>query len=62
VKRRAISSCGGEPTTVCCGSGPTVLATLAIGAAAAIALDAQNVYWIDQGLGAIMMREKSLAP
>ncbi len=41
-----------------CGMEPTVLATLSASTTPAIALDAENVYWIDQGLGAIMMRHK----
>lgn len=42
-----------------CGMDPTVLATLSASTTPAIALDAENVYWIDQGLGAIMMRAKN---
>jgi hypothetical protein len=41
-----------------CGGAPTVLATLATGSTPAIALDENNVYWIDVAAGAIMMRAK----
>lgn len=41
-----------------CGMEPTLLATVSASTTPAIALGAENVYWIDQGLGAIMMRKK----